>query len=179
MNASLSQPMDARTLRRAFGRFATGVTIVTTCPDGGKPEGMTANSFTSLSLDPPLLLWCPQRNAVSFPAFEASGHFAVHVLRSSQQELAMHFARPSSDKFAGHDWEPGLGGSPLLPGCLARFECRTEQLLPGGDHAIMVGRILQIVTDEGEPLLYNCGDWCVPVSMPERVTRSTGMASPA
>jgi flavin reductase (DIM6/NTAB) family NADH-FMN oxidoreductase RutF len=162
MDQAVPQALEPRALRRAFGRFATGVTIVTAHPPDAKPEGMTANSFASLSLDPPLLLWCPQRRAPSLPAFEAAGHFAVHVLRASQRALAEHFARPSPDKFAGQDWQPGRGGAPLLPGCLARFECATEALLPGGDHVIMIGRILHAEAEDGEPLVYSAGAFCVP-----------------
>ncbi len=169
MQQEFAETIEPGALRRAFGRFATGITIVTTCPPGGKPEGMTANSFASLSLDPPLLLWCPQRNAPSLPAFAAAGHFAVHVLHASQRHLAEHFARPSPDKFAGQAWQPGRGGAPLLPGCLARFECKTESLLPGGDHVIMIGRILRMEMEEGVPLIYSSGGFCMPINLDTRV----------
>lgn len=154
--------IEPRALRNAFGRFATGVTVVTTRGPGGKPEGMTANSFASVSLDPPLLLWCIREQAASRPAFDAATHFAVHVLRASQRPLAERFARPSPDKFAGLEWAEGKGGAPLIQGCLARFQCAVEARHPGGDHTIMVGRVLAMEEEPGEPLLYIAGGFAVP-----------------
>jgi 3-hydroxy-9,10-secoandrosta-1,3,5(10)-triene-9,17-dione monooxygenase reductase component len=147
--------IEPRALRTAFGRFATGVTVVTARRPGGKPEGMTANSFASVSLEPPLLLWSIREQAASRPAFDSATHFAVHVLRASQRPLAERFARPAADKFADLDWEPGLGGAPLLAGCLARFQCAVAARHPGGDHTILVGRVLAVEeAGPGEPLLY-------------------------
>jgi len=155
------QGQDPRSLRHAFGRFATGVTLVTTRGAGGRPEGMTVNSFASVSLDPPLLLWSIRREAASRAAFESSGHFAVHVLAEAQRGLAERFARPAPDgggsRFEGLAWHPGRAGSPLLEGALARFECATEALHPGGDHVIMLGRVLAWELGEGEPLLFHAG----------------------
>lgn len=155
--------IEPRALRTAFGRFATGVTVVTARGPGGKPEGMTANSFASVSLDPPLLLWCIREQAASRPAFDAAAHFAVHVLRAAQRPLAERFARPAPDKFADLDWEPGLGGAPLLPGALARFQCAVAARHPGGDHTILIGRVLAAEeAGPGEPLLYVHGGFAVP-----------------
>src|SRR5215212_2105424 len=118
--------VDQRHLRQALGRFATGVTVITTRTLDGKLEGLTANSFAAVSLDPPLVLWSLKRHAPSLPNFLASGYFAVNVLARAQEELAHHFATPRRDKFAGVPQVPGLGGAPLLRDTLAAFECSTE-----------------------------------------------------
>ena len=133
-----------RQLRDALGRFATGVTVVTTMTADG-PLGITANSFASVSLKPPLVLWSPARKSWRFPSFEAASHFAIHVLSAGQQHLAESFALPGGDGFAGLDFAPGLGGAPLLAGCTARFECRHEAGYEGGDHLIVVGEVLRLV----------------------------------
>ena len=131
---------DPRELRRALGRFATGVTVVTTRGPGGKPEGLTANSFSSVSLDPPLVLWSLACGAASLPAFVQAGWFAVHVLGSHQHGLSSHFATRTADKFAGLGFTDGLGGCPLLAGSLARFECSVHSRVDAGDHVIFLGR---------------------------------------
>lgn len=146
---------DERQLRDALGRFATGVTVVTAmAPDG--PLGMTANSFASVSLDPPLVLWSPARRSRRFPAFEAASHFAIHVLARDQQALAERFAR-SGHRFAGLAPGRGAGDAPLLEGCAARFECRHAAGYDGGDHLIMVGEVLRFETRDVPPLLYHRG----------------------
>ncbi len=144
-----SNPGD---LRAALGRYATGVTVVTTTGDRG-PVGITANSFTSVSLDPPLVLWCPARNSARFSAFAAARHFAIHVLAADQLDLCRRFARAGGD-FAGLDIGATPEGLPLLPGCLARFDCSAEAAHEGGDHAILVGRVLRVAMRDGEPLLF-------------------------
>lgn len=142
----------SRRLRTVMGRYATGVTVVTTCGAAG-PIGMTANSVTSVSLDPPLILWCPSRSSARFPVFAAADHYAIHVLAADQLALCQRFSR-SGDDFSG--LEPGTtpDGLPALPGCLARFDCRAEARHDGGDHAILVGRILRAEMREGDPLLF-------------------------
>ncbi len=148
-----------RDLRDAMGRFVTGVTVVTTStPDG--PLGITANSFSSVSLDPPLVLWSPARKSSRFPAFEAAGHFAVHILAEGQQPLADHFARHGIgfERF-GH--AEGVGGVPLLEGCTARFECRHAAQFDGGDHLICVGEVLRLTQSDRAPLVYYRGDYGV------------------
>ena len=110
-------------LRRAFGRFATGVTIATARAPGGQPVGVTVNSFTSVSLDPPLILWSLARKASSLPVFLAGSHFAVNILSEEQQSLSERFATPVENRFEGIDWSPGMAGVPLLSGCIATFEC--------------------------------------------------------
>lgn len=139
-------------LRKALGRYATGVTVVTTQGSSG-PLGMTANSFTSVSLDPPLILWCPARASARFTAFEMAGHYAVHVLASDQLALCRRFSLSGND-FSGLDLGLTPEGQPALPGCAARFDCRAEARHDGGDHAILVGRVLRAETREGDPLLF-------------------------
>jgi flavin reductase (DIM6/NTAB) family NADH-FMN oxidoreductase RutF len=144
-----------RPLRDAFGAFATGVTIVTAADMSGRPFGFTANSFASVSLDPPLLLVCPARGASSLPAITETGRFAVHVLARGQQPLAERFSRRHSDRFAGLDWSRDPGGVPTLAGACARFACTLEHRHNGGDHEILVGRVQAFETDPGlDPLLF-------------------------
>ena len=159
---------DSRQLRNALGRFPTGVTVITTCGPDGKREGLTANSFSALSLDPPLVLWSIVRKSGSLPNFVASGHFAINVLASDQSHLSHRFATPSDDKFAGLDAHEGFGGSPLLPGTLASFECKTEQTIEGGDHLLFVGRVHRIRYRNGEPLIFNAGKYAtaLPLRIP-------------
>lgn len=153
--------VDRRALRTALGRYATGVTVITTCTDAGKREGLTANSFSSVSLDPPLVLWCLQRDGASAESFVSAGRFAVNVLGADQSDLSRHFAAPRLDKFDGVDHRPGLGGCPLLAGCLAHFECRTERTVEAGDHLIFIGRVVRSSHVEGDPLIYSAGRYCV------------------
>ena len=140
---------DPRSLRAAFGHFATGVTVITTRSVSGKFEGFTANSFASLSLDPPMVLWSLRDIAPSFAAFAESGAFAVNILSADQRSLSQHFATPAADKFENIDFEAGLNGCPLLDGALATFECATERLVPGGDHTIFLGRVFRATCREG------------------------------
>jgi len=141
-----------RAFRAALARYATGVTVVTTASARG-PVGMTANSFSSLSLDPPLVLWCPARSSSRFAAFEAARHYAIHVLEAGQLDLCQRFAR-SGDNFAGLATGVTPEGQPMLPGCLARFDCSAHATHDGGDHAILVGRVLRAEMRAGDPLLF-------------------------
>lgn len=147
---------NERQLRDALGRFATGVTVVTTRTARG-PLGITANSFSSVSLDPPLVLWSPARRSSRFPAFEAASHFAVHVLSAAQRALAEAFSRPGEGWPAGLASTPGIAGLPLLPDCAARFECRHDAAHEGGDHLIVVGEVLRIAEADLPPLLFHRG----------------------
>lgn len=149
-------PDTARAYRDALGQFATGVTVVT-CRSGGGPLGITANSFTSLSLDPPLVLWAPARASRRYAAFEAAENFAVNVLSTTQHDLCHHFAGGDGFDFEGVDWDDGLQGVPLIRNCLARFECTRHAIHDGGDHAIIVGRVVAVQVIEGEPLLFSKG----------------------
>lgn len=151
---------DARTLRDALGLFATGVTIVTTYDEDGKPIGLTANSFTSVSLDPPLLLVCIAKSANSLPCFENNERFAVNVLQIGQQPASDRFARRGEDRFADTAWEPGEFGSPVLKNSLTSFECKRYQMYEGGDHAILVGEVLKAQFEpHRDPLLYFRGKY--------------------
>lgn len=156
---------DSRQLRNALGRFPTGVTVITTRPAGARREGLTANSFSALSLDPPLVLWSIVRKSGSLPGFLASGHFAINVLAAGQSDLSHRFATPNEDKFGGLDVQEGIGGSPLLPGVLASFECSTESTIDGGDHLLFVGRVHRIRYGAGEPLIFNAGRYCTALPL--------------
>ena len=154
--------IDPRHLRNALGRFATGVTVITTRTGAGKREGLTVNSFAAVSLDPPLISWSLKRQAPSCASFMNARHFAVNILSSEQRELCQHFATPSLDKFAELPVEEGLHGAPILPGCIATFECRIENTFAGGDHLIFIGRVDRATYREGEPLIFSAGRFCVP-----------------
>ncbi|MFZ5668995.1 MAG: flavin reductase family protein [Pseudomonadota bacterium] len=150
---------DARTLRDAFGCFTTGVTIVTTL-SGTTPVGFTVNSFASVSLDPPLALICVGRGASCLPALEASAAFVVNVLHVGQEALARQFTRKEGDRFEGVTPGVWLTGAPVLPGCLANFECETHQAFDAGDHRVIVGRVLRVRCDAGqEPLVFLRGGY--------------------
>ncbi|MFF4623340.1 flavin reductase family protein [Nonomuraea jabiensis] len=144
-----------RSLREAFGQFATGVAVITTVTADGERAGVTVNSFTSVSLDPPLVLWCLSNRAPSAPLFLRAGRFAVNVLAADQDHLSRRFATPTTDKFAGVEL---LGGPlPILAGTLASFVCRTERVHDGGDHHIFVGAVERYQRAEGEPLVFHSG----------------------
>jgi flavin reductase (DIM6/NTAB) family NADH-FMN oxidoreductase RutF len=149
----------SRALRDALGRFATGVTVITTRTASGKAEGLTANSFSSLSLDPPLVLWNLQNTARSLPAFRAAEHFVVNVLASEQRPLSQHFARAQDDKFDGIDVDAGVGDCPVLPGSLAVIECRTTRQFDAGDHVLFIGEVLRFSQREGRPLVFSGGKY--------------------
>jgi flavin reductase (DIM6/NTAB) family NADH-FMN oxidoreductase RutF len=157
--------IDPRNLRNALGRFATGVTVITTRAPSGKLEGLTANSFAALSLDPPLVLWSLSRRSLSMPSFEEVGFFAVNVLSASQVDLSHHFATPSSNKYQGISFDEGLGGCPLLKDSLATFECETANKVDGGDHVIFVGRVRRTILREGQPLIFSAGQYCTSLPL--------------
>jgi flavin reductase (DIM6/NTAB) family NADH-FMN oxidoreductase RutF len=149
--------LDPVALREAFGRYLTGVTVVTTTEPDGTPRGFTANSFTSVSLDPPLLLVCLANNASSFDAFAETDRFAVNILAQRQRPLAMAFARKTADKFAGLDWERGSLDLPIFPEVNAWFACRVSQRVPAGDHMILIGQVDDFATEDHNPLGYHAG----------------------
>lgn len=146
--------IDPRTLRAAFGSFATGVTVITTRQPDGTPRGFTANSFTSVSLDPPLLLVCLAKSAHSCGAFVAAPHFAVNVLAEEQKAVSGLFASRESGKFAQCDWTPGPHDVPLIEGALAHFACAREELVDAGDHVVLIGRVIEARSFQGNPLGY-------------------------
>lgn len=152
-----SAQSSPRQLRDAFGCFASGVTVVTLRDCAGAPTGITVNSFSSLSLDPPLLMFSVGCRQVSCRWFEAGEHFNVNVLGSDQEMLAWQFARPLEDKFAGVAWHESASGMPVLNGALASFACRKWQMLDGGDHRIVIGRVEDFSAREGEALLFYRG----------------------
>ncbi len=147
----------AKDFRNALGQFATGVTIVTTMDRDHKPVGVTASSFNSVSLDPPLILWSLAKTANSMPAYQNSGGFNVHVLASHQDNLSNQFARPSDDKFRGVDWKSCENGFPLLPEYAALFRCKTTFQYEGGDHIIFVGEVVDFERKDLPPLLFHSG----------------------
>ena len=149
-------PMD---LRSTLGAFATGVTVITTVGDEGAPVGLAANSFTSVSLDPPLILWSLALTAPSLGAFRTRDAFAVNILCDRSKDLAVNFSRPSDDKFAGVAWEPGYGDAPVLKDAAAVLECETVQRIPGGDHEIYLGQVRRFRNAKKPPLLFHCGEF--------------------
>ena len=156
---------DTTDLRRAFGRFGTGVTIVSTLDAQGAPVGVTANSFSSVSLDPPIVLWSLRSASPSLAAFDATGRFVINVLALQQVELSRRFASPVTDKFAGVSHAPGLAGLPVVEGCAAVFQCRTEQRLEVGDHILFLGRVEAYGHRLGATLLYCQGQYAQGVSL--------------
>ena len=144
--------------RTALGMFATGVTIVTACTADGKVIGLTANSFNSVSLDPPLVLWSLSQAAASLPAFRAGTHYAINVLASDQKPLAERFALKGTDRWAGVSFVEGTGGAPLLVGAAATFECFNRSRYEEGDHVIFVGEVERCSWRKGaSPLLFHGG----------------------
>lgn len=148
---------DPRAFRRALGNFATGVTVMTAATADGQKVGVTANSFNSVSLDPALILWSIDKRSTSYDVFAEATHFAVNILAADQIELSNQFARPSDDKFAGIDFARGIGGAPLLADCAARFQCERHQIIEGGDHWIMLGKVVAFDDFGRSPLLYHQG----------------------
>jgi flavin reductase (DIM6/NTAB) family NADH-FMN oxidoreductase RutF len=148
---------DLRSLRDALGDFATGVTVVTARDADGRPVGVTINSFASVSLEPPLVLWSLGLHSPSRAAFESCSHYAINILAATQEDLSQRFAQSQGDKFAGIELGVGAGDTPLLPGCCAWFECRNELRYPGGDHVILVGRVERFERQEKPPLIFHGG----------------------
>lgn len=155
-----SDAVDPMALRQALGQFPTGVTIVTTRDSKGAAVGMTASSFNSLSLTPPLVLWSIDKNTLCFPAFNTCQNYAIHVLDRDQENLSARFASRGGDKFANLDIEIGRGGVPLLNDYCARFECEIEHRYDGGDHVIIVGHVINMDTNEDKsPLIFHRGQY--------------------
>src|SRR6266700_3812253 len=155
--ASDHSPIDPRDFRNALGTYATGVTIITALGADGKPHGLTCNSFASVSLNPPLVLWSLGLYSSSLSVFQNANHFVINVLGASQQALANRFAKSSEDKFAGVEWTPGLGSAPLLVESVATFQCRTANRYYGGDHVIFLGAVEAYSYNRQEPLLFAHG----------------------
>jgi flavin reductase (DIM6/NTAB) family NADH-FMN oxidoreductase RutF len=151
------RPFDQRNYRDALGSYPTGVTVVAARDRRGRPVGITVNSFTSVSLEPPLVLWSIARSSANFADFAEASHFSVNVLAEDQVEISQRFARAGGDKFTGLRYTEGLAQIPLIPGSLAQLECATEARHDGGDHVIIIGRVLRIAWRDGEPLVFHRG----------------------
>ena len=147
--------VDALQFRHVMGHFPTGVTVITTVHDGER-HGMTANSVTSVSLEPVLILVCLMREARTALAIQKAERFAVNILREDQEEISRRFARPLQDRFEGLELEEGPGGLPLLPGCLAYLTCRVHEIVPAGDHDVVLGAVehCSAKANGGNPLLF-------------------------
>jgi flavin reductase (DIM6/NTAB) family NADH-FMN oxidoreductase RutF len=157
--ASGSSTIDPRDFRNALGTYATGVTIITAVGTDGKPYGLTCNSFASVSLNPPLVLWSLGTFSQALTVFQNASHFAVNVLGASQQALATKFSKSAEDKFAGVEWTPGLGNAPLLADSVANFQCRAASRYYGGDHVIFLGAVEAYTYNRKEPLLFARGGY--------------------
>ena len=158
---------DHRAFRRALGRFPTGVTVVTTLSPDGCKIGLTANSFNSVSLDPPLVLWSLAKRAASLPVFLKAPHYAINVLSADQIRLSRQFAGARANRFAGVRCREGLGGTPLIEGCTAWFECHNVHQYEGGDHVILVGRVERFAHDDRPALAFHGGGYRVTSHHPE------------
>ena len=155
-----SSPMpDLRALKDAFGAFMTGVTVVSTLDTRGEPQGFTANSFTSVSLDPPLLLVCPGRALSCFDAFARCERFAVSILSDRQRGVSDLFATTDSDRFQRADWEPDADGCPVIANAAASFGCRTHSRTEAGDHVVLIGSIERFSASRSGVLGYHRGDY--------------------
>lgn len=161
MNMQSADPahFDARDFRDALGLFATGVTVVTTCGEKSQPLGLAVNSFASVSLDPPEILWSIVSKAPSRPAFETHGAFAVNIMPEEDKENVLRFAKPIENKFEGISWRRGWQGVPVLESALATLECVVKQMIPCGDHHIVVGSVRSINSREGDPLVFFRGQF--------------------
>ncbi|VTU15098.1 p-hydroxyphenylacetate 3-hydroxylase, reductase component [Variovorax sp. PBL-H6] len=155
-----SETFDARQFRDALGAFVTGVTVVTTVDADGKPHGLTANSFSSVSLDPPLVLWSQSLKAPSHPIFSEAAHFCVSILADDQVDISNRFARPGN-KFDGVPTRQGIAGIPLIEGSAATLECTKVTSYPGGDHTVFIGRVRSIERSDRRPLAFGGGKYLV------------------
>jgi flavin reductase (DIM6/NTAB) family NADH-FMN oxidoreductase RutF len=150
---------DTLQLRRVLGRFFTGVTVVTTVDDTGSARGVTANSFSSVSLDPPLVLWNQALASPSHPVFNKAERFAINILAEDQILMSKRFSRSGPDKFHGVAVTTGLGGVPLIDGCCAVLECRKIATHAGGDHAVFIGQVERMSSNDQRPLVFGDGKY--------------------
>ena len=164
---------DVAEFRRALGAFVTGVTVVTTIQPDGTPRGFTANSFTSVSLDPPLILVCIAKTASSHPVFSKTSHFAVSVLAQDQRPVSGVFASKSSDKFGQVAWQARRTGAPVMDGAAASFDCETHEVVDAGDHIILIGRVVDFTHTSSTPLGY-CRGAYVDFSLSQDALAATG-----
>ncbi|HLG71127.1 MAG TPA: flavin reductase family protein [Chloroflexota bacterium] len=157
-------PVDPMEFRRTLGCFATGVTVITATDDQGKPRGLTANAFSSLSLEPTLILVCVDHRSDSFPVISQAESFAVNILGEEQREISQRFARKGEDKFEGIGFHAGITGAPVIDGSLAVIECLRHEAYEAGDHTIFIGNVQHIEHGPGKPLLFFRGNYA---SLPE------------
>jgi flavin reductase (DIM6/NTAB) family NADH-FMN oxidoreductase RutF len=148
------QPADSEVYRRVCGRFATGITVVSVLDTGGRPHGITINSFASLSLDPPLVMVSISLSNSALEHFLQSTHFTVNVLAHDQEHHSRRFAKHAGDRFQGVDWQGAESGAPLLEGALAHLECAKMRWFEAGDHAVLIGQVVRAGCREGRPLLF-------------------------
>jgi len=172
-NNNMSTAFDARALRDAFGAFLTGVTVVTSTDQQGKPLGFTANSFSSVSLEPPLLSVCLAKTASSYPVFSQTTHFAVNILGEEQKALSNTFARPSEDRFAGVNWQLSENGSPILKDTAAWFDCSVYQRIEAGDHLLLLGEVKAFNNSGKTGLGYARGAYFTPAQTENRLLEHT------
>jgi len=154
--------IDEQELRNVLGCFATGVVVATTLGESGNPVGLSVSSFNSVSLSPPLVLWCLARSAFSFGAFSSASNFAINILSSEQADVCLQFSKPSDDKFKGVPWRHGLHGVPILTDALATLECRSHCQYDGGDHTIFVGEVVNLDASDKAPLIFHRGKFIDP-----------------
>jgi len=150
---------DNTLLRQTLGCFPTGVVVAATCGDHNAPVGLTINSFSSVSLDPPLILWSIALNAPSIGAFRKHKGFTINILSEEQKSVCMQFAQPATDKFRGIDWHPGYEGAPIINNALAVLQCETYRRYEGGDHEIYLGKVIKINFTEQKPLVFHRGQF--------------------
>ncbi|UCV03761.1 flavin reductase family protein [Dechloromonas denitrificans] len=151
---------DTRALRNALGRFATGIAVVTAIDPDGHPIGLTVNSFSAVSLEPPLVLWCLDNGSHNLEAFRRASHHAINILSVAQQDLSNRFATWPTDRFVGLPWHPGAGGAPVFPACCSSFEVANETTHVAGDHTVFIGRIEKFSeTPDLAPLLFHAGQY--------------------
>lgn len=164
--------------RRALGHFSTGVTIIT-AESNGERAGITANSFSSVSLDPPLILWSVKKSSTSWPVFAASSSFAINVLAADQSSLAAQFARSGTDKYKDVDWKPGRSGAPLLSNVTAQFECSRRIEYEGGDHLIVMGQVTHFARYDRRPLVFTQGRFSTAIDNAGAGEQDVGIPSTA
>lgn len=179
METHTAPALDPKAFRAALGSFATGVTVITARAADGTPVGLTANSFNSVSLDPPMVLWSLAKKSLSLAVFSQCSHWAVHVLAADQEDLSGRFARSGTDKFSGLAVSDGIGGVPLLAGCAARFQCQSTFQHEGGDHLIFVGEVTAFDRTDRAPLVFHAGRYAMaaqrdPSLPPARSARVAG-----
>ncbi len=158
----MTKEFDTKKFRQALGQFPTGVTVITTLDKEGNPIGVTASSFNSVSMEPPLVLWSVAKKAYSAKIFESAEYFIINVLAESQVDVSNTCAQQGVDKFANLQYKAGIGDCPKLADTSACFECKTWQLYDGGDHLIVVGEVINYESNQAlKPLVYACGSYAV------------------